>query len=59
MEDSCVNITSYTNAANAAVDVTGNTLDANYASYNVVGSSSKLFGAANVKAQDEMTVNAK
>ena len=57
MDGSLVNITSYTNAANVTVVVTDNTLDAD--EYNVIGSSSKLFTAANVTAQDGVTVNVK
>ena len=57
MDDSCVNITSYTNAANTKVVVTGNTLDADLADSNVVGSASKKFTATNVTAQAGITVN--
>ena len=59
MEDSLISITSYTNAANVKVVATGNVLDADYAVYNVIGSASKVFGAANVTAQDDFVVNAR
>ena len=58
MSDACVNITSYTNAANVKVVVTDNALDEEYASYNVIGSASKLFTIANVVAQSDIKVNA-
>ena len=58
MDGGFVNITSYTNAANVKVVVTGNTLDTDYDGYNVVGSAKRLFTASNVTAQEGMTVNA-
>ncbi len=57
MNGSCINITSYTNAANAKAVVTNNTLDAE--AYNVIGGGSRTFTAANVTAQDDIIVNAK
>jgi hypothetical protein len=56
MKGSLVNITSYTNAANAKVVATENTLDANV--YNVIGSAGKIFTSANVTAQEGITINA-
>lgn len=56
MTNGQINITSYSNAANAKVTATGNTLDAEM--YNVIGSSSKIFTAANVEAQEGFVVNA-
>ena len=55
MDGSLVNITSYTNAAAVKVVVDNNTLDADQ--YNVIGSASKLFTAANVTAQEGIVVN--
>ncbi len=56
MDASLVSITSYTNAANTVVTATGNVLDADVV--NVIGSVSKVFGLANVTAQDGIIVNA-
>ena len=55
-EDSLINITSYTNAANVKVTATENTLDT--ALENTIGSSSKVFSAVNVNAQDGFKVSA-
>ncbi len=56
MDGSLVNITSYTNAANVKVVVIDNVLDSNV--INVIGSASKMFGIANVTAQEGIIVNA-
>ena len=54
MNNSLVNITSYTAAPNVTVTATGNTLDTSL--YNNIGSSSRVFSAANVEAQEGFTV---
>ncbi len=56
MDNSLINITSYTNAANAKVNAQNNTLDSDLSDYNVIGSSSKKFNAENVNAQDGFVV---
>ena len=56
MDASCINITSYTDAANAKVVATDNKLDETQD--NRIGSASKLFTAANVTAQDDIEVYA-
>ncbi len=58
MDGSLVSITSYTNSANVKVVVTDNELDAELDGDNVIGSANRLFTAANVTAQEGMTVNA-
>ena len=55
MNASLVNLTSYTSASTAKVKATDNTLDAS--AYNVIGSASKKFDAANVEAQEGFVVN--
>lgn len=54
MNNSLVNLTSYTSAETAKVKATGNTLDSSQT--NVIGSSSKKFEASNVEAQEGFTV---
>ena len=56
MDNSLINITSCTNAANAKVNAQNNTLDSDLSDYNVIGSSSKKFNAENVNAQDGFVV---
>ena len=55
MTNSQVNITSYSNAANATVVATGNTLD--NSQYNIIGAAGKKFDANNVDCQEGFTVN--
>lgn len=57
MSGCLVNVTSYTNSANATVVLTGNTLDLTQES--VIGGASKVFAIANVTAQEGVFVNAK
>ena len=55
MNDSLINITSYTAASTAKVVATDNILDTGV--INVIGSDLRLFTAANVTAQDGITIN--
>ena len=56
MDNTWVNITSYTSPETLKVNAVGNSLDKDYSQYNVIGSSSKKFSATNVEAQNGFTV---
>ena len=56
MDNTWVNITSYTSPETLKVNAIGNSLDKDYSQYNVIGSSSKKFSATNVEAQNGFTV---